>query len=120
MEDHLRYDFGDIYISNRFLIGKMFVGTKINEKHNLILKNLIDTYFVNKPFVYISLRVNTYKVDPTLFINTSKIKNLIGGAVVSEGFEGKKKAEKDFEYLEKPFRIFDTIEEAKAWGNSLF
>ncbi|OIQ28570.1 MAG: hypothetical protein BM564_09245 [Bacteroidetes bacterium MedPE-SWsnd-G2] len=120
MEDHLRYDFGDIYISDRFMIGKMVVGTQINEKHNLILKNLIDTYFENKPFVYISLRVNNYKVDPSMFVNTSKIKNLMGGAVVSNGFEGKKKAEQDFAFLEKPFRIFDTIEEAKAWGNSLF
>jgi len=37
---------------------------------------------MNEAFVYITHRVNSYSVDPTIYISVSKIENLVGFAVV--------------------------------------
>jgi hypothetical protein len=74
--------------------------------------------FKNKPFVYITNRINSYSVDPTIYIESSKINNLTGFAVVSTT-QSAKTAEVESLFLNKPFKIFSDLSEAKIWAKNI-
>ncbi len=95
-------------------------GVTITPAHNETLLNVVDTYFKNKKFVYISHRLNSSSVDPAIYIETSKIKSLMGFAVVSKDYKAKSNAEIEKLFFDKPFEIFNTVEEAVSWADSIF
>jgi hypothetical protein len=94
-------------------------GATVTPEHNAVLLNVVDTYYKNKRFVYITHRLNSYAVNPAVYRETSKIKNLAGFCVVSKDFKAKRNAEIEKLFLNKPFEIFDTIEEATSWAKQV-
>ncbi len=119
MEDELKFDFCDMYIYDNYMVAIMNEGVTITPEHNEILLNIVDTYYNNKKFVYITHRLNSYSVDPAIYFETSKIKNLAGFAVVSKDFKAKSNAEIERLFLNKPFEVFNTLEEAVSWTKTL-
>jgi hypothetical protein len=115
MEDELKFDFCNIHIYSNYMVVVMNEGVNINPSHNQILLNIVETYFNNKKFVYITHRLHSYSVDPAIYLETSKIENLVGFAVVSKGFKAKSNAEIEKLFLNKPFEVFNTVDEAIAW-----
>ena len=115
MEDELKFDFCNMNIYDNYMVVVMNEGVTINPSHNKILLNIVDTYFNNKNFVYITHRINSYSVDPAIYFETSKIKNLVGFAVVSKDYKAKSNAEIEKLFFNKPFEVFNTLEEAVAW-----
>jgi hypothetical protein len=94
-------------------------GIDITPDYNAILVEITDTYFSEKPFVYITHRINSYSVDPKIYYRTEKIKNLVGFAVVSSNYQAKTNAKIEQMFFSKPFKIFDSLEEAITWAISL-
>ncbi len=94
-------------------------GITITKDHNNVLLNIVETYYSHKKFVYITHRLNSYSVDPAIYFETSKINNLAGFAVVSKDFKAKSNAEIERLFLDKPFEVFNTLEEAVAWTESI-
>jgi len=119
MEDELKFDFCTLYIYSNYLIGVINEGVTINPSHNKILVNVVDTYYREKKFVYITNRVNSYSVNPAIYAETSKVKNLQGFAVVSKDYKAKSNAEIEKLFFDKPFEIFGTLEEAITWAESI-
>lgn len=119
MEDHLKFDFCDMYIYSNYMVVVMKEGITISPDRNRILINIAETYFLNKKFVYITHRIHSYAVDPAIYIETSKIQNLIGFAVVSKDFKAKSNADIERLFLKKPFEVFNTLEEAVSWAESI-
>lgn len=119
MLDVLKFDFCDMHIHDNYLRVIMNEGVTITPAHNETLLNIVDTYFKNKKFVYISHRLNSYSVDPAIYIETSKIDSLIGFAVVSKDYKAKSNAEIEKLFFHKPFEIFTTLEAAVSWANLL-
>lgn len=119
MTDKLTFDFCDIHIYDYYMIVTINDGITIGLKHNEILINIAETYYKNKPFVYITHRINSYSVDPTIYKETSKIKNLAGFCVVSKNYLAKSTAQIEKLFLNKPFEIFDTLSEAIEWSKSV-
>lgn len=119
MEDELKFDFCDMRIYDNYMVTIMNEGVTITPDHNQILLNIVDTYYNDRKFVYITHRLHSYSVDPAIYFETSKIKNLAGFAVVSKDFKAKSNAEIEKLFLNKPFEVFNTVEEAIAWANSL-
>lgn len=115
MVDVLKFDFCQMHIYDNYLIVIMNEGITISPAHNKTLLNVVDTYFKNKKFVYISHRINSYSVDPSVYFETSKISNLAGFAVVSKDYKAKSNAEIEKLFLNKPFEIFSTMAEAIDW-----
>ncbi|MBJ7880379.1 hypothetical protein [Gelidibacter salicanalis] len=118
MIDHLKFDFCDIEIYVGYVIVTINEGVTVLPKHNIVLINVVDTYFRNKEFVYITHRVNSYAVDPSTYFKTSKIKNLRAFVVVSKDFKAKANAEVEMLFFSKPFKIFDDLEEATQWAEA--
>lgn len=119
MEDLLKYDFCTMHIFSNHIVVIMNEGITITPEHNTTLLNIVDTYYRERKFVYISHRINSYAVDPAIYFETSKIKNLVGFAVVSADYKAKSNAEIEKLFFNKPFEIFADIDDAKAWANSL-
>lgn len=119
MTDVLKYDFCTMYIYDNHMIVIINEGVTVTPKHNEVLLNVADTYYKNKPFVYITHRLNSYAVDPAVYRETSKIENLAGFCVVSSDYKAKRNAEIEKLFLNKPFEIFDSIDEATTWASQV-
>jgi len=119
MTDVLKYDFCTMHIYDNHMIVVINEGVTVTPEHNNILIDVANTYYKNKPFVYITHRLNSYAVDPAIYKETSKILNLAGFCVVSSDYKAKRNAEIEKLFLNKPFEIFDTIEEATTWAKQV-
>ena len=119
MLDLLKFDFCEMHIFDNYLVVIMNEGITVTPNQNQVLLNIADTYFKDKNFVYITHRINSYAVDPAIYIETSKIKNLLGFAVVSKDYKAKTNAEVEKLFLKKPFEIFNTLDLAVDWAKSL-
>lgn len=119
MNDVLKYDFCTMHIYDHYMVVEINEGVHLTPSHNEILLNISETYFKNKPFVYLTHRVNSYSVDPAIYSETSKIENLVGFAVISSDFKKKSNAEIEKLFFNKTFKIFDKLDEAINWAKEL-
>ncbi|MCT4630052.1 hypothetical protein [Winogradskyella sp.] len=119
MKDSLTFDFCDMMIYDNYIVTIIKEGVNITPDHNEILEEVAIMYFTDKPFVYISHRINSYSVDPKIYFKTTNVKNLKGFAVVSNNYQAKVNAEIEQMFFAKPFEIFENIDEAIDWANEL-
>lgn len=119
MREILTFDFCDMKIYNNYVVVVIKEGVNITQKYNDILVEVTETYFLDRPFVYITHRVNSYSVDPKVYFETSKIENLKGLAVVSNNYKAKINAEIEKMFFNKPFNIFTELENAVVWAENL-
>ena len=89
-----------------------------SEKSNLQTDVIVDHY-QEKPFIYITHRIHSYSVDPTIYLESSKIKTLAGFVVVSDNLASVKNAIYEKMFLDKPFEIFEDIEDAILWADTI-
>ncbi|WP_378175815.1 STAS/SEC14 domain-containing protein [Aquimarina sp. SS2-1] len=115
------YDLGfaKVEIQENLLINTIAEGFLVTPEHNKLLLEFVRKYFDNKPFVYISNRVNSYSVDPTVYHETEKIENLLGIAVVSKDHRQQKLTELESKFFEKKLKYFNNIDDALNWKNGL-
>ena len=117
--DTVTFEFGEAEVFPGYIIMVMNEGVHIVPEYNDELKKLSDTYYQEEPFVYITNRVNSYSVDPRIYLETSKIPNLIGFAIVSEKEIQISTAQVEQIFLNKPMRVFDTLPQAISWTKQL-
>jgi hypothetical protein len=115
----LKFAFGSIEIHENFVISYINEGFHLTPDKNNVLEDIANEYFYDKPFVYITHRKFSYSVDPSIYLKTSEIFNLVGFAVVAEVPLSKGNAEVEKLFLNKPFEIFNSLEDAKYWANSI-
>ena len=112
-------DSGTFYIYPNFVIGVITEGSSLKLEQLSALVVFYEKYFSSKKFVYISYRVNSYSIDPTVYPYLLEMESLKGIAVVTEkeSFRQNFQIEKVF-YTEN-MRIFNTLEKAISWANSI-
>jgi len=115
MRAALKYDFCDFSIFENFIIAVMHEGVTVVPEHNIILLELAEKYFKDRPFAYITNRINSYSVDPKVFEETSKIKNLVAFAVVSQSDVRIANATFERQFVSKPHKSFKKLIDAIAW-----
>ncbi|MCK0109845.1 hypothetical protein MWU58_11115 [Flavobacteriaceae bacterium S0825] len=115
----LKYPFCTIDIYSNYVISRINEGFHLTPDKNRVLEEIVNDYFKDKPFVYITHRINSYSVDPSIYLQTSKVKNLAGMAVVAEAPLSKGNAEVEKLFLKKPFEIFTDLNDAIEWVKSL-
>lgn len=115
----LTYPFCTIDVYDNFVISTINKGFHLTPDKNKILEDIANEYFSDKLFAYISHRKYSYSVDPSIYIQTSKIKNMVGMAVVAKAPLAKGNAEIEKLFLDKPFEIFTDLDDAIAWAKSL-
>ena len=115
----LKYSFCTIEVYDDFVISYINKEHHLTPDQNKVLEDIANDYFKDRPFVYITHRKHSYSVDPSIYLQTSKIKNLVGFAVVAEVLLSKGNAEIEKLFLDKPFEIFESLEDAKIWAKNI-
>ncbi len=119
MTARVTLEFCEVLVYDNYMVVTVNTGENIDIKYHNQLVDVADTYFDKRPFVYITHRVNSYSVDPSVYQETSKLANLAGFCVVSKNYMAKSTAKIEKLFLNKPFEIFDTLEEAKEWAKTV-
>ncbi|MBZ9730610.1 hypothetical protein LB467_13020 [Salegentibacter sp. JZCK2] len=114
----MELEFGQVLIFQNILIAELNEGVLFNTNNNQELLNIGKEVFQNKPYGYISLRKNSYAVDPLVYRESARAENLKAIAVVSENELIKlnaHKVERQFYKDADSFEVFDNLEEAINW-----
>ncbi|WP_236669188.1 hypothetical protein [Aquimarina mytili] len=106
-------------IFENYVINVMNEGITVIPEYNNVFVEIANKHFKHKAFVYITHRIHSYSVDPTIYIETAKIKNLVGFAVVSNTSLQKMQTKIEKTFFGKEFRQFDTMEEALEWKDEI-
>ncbi|WP_298538561.1 hypothetical protein [uncultured Aquimarina sp.] len=112
-------DFGFIEIYEDYIKVTMNEGITVSPEHNDVLLEMVHKHYNNKPFLYITHRINSYAVNPTIYLETAKIQNLAGFAVVSNDPRQKIQTKLEKAFFNKEFRQFDTMESALEWKDQI-
>lgn len=115
----IRFHFGIMDIYSNYVIMVMNEGETVIPEYNDELVKVSETYFKNKPFAYITHRKYSYAVDPQIYIETSKIENLVAFAVVSKEQLTISNTEVEKLFMKKPVQVFDTLGNAIDWVESV-
>ncbi|NJX15612.1 hypothetical protein [Tamlana crocina] len=115
----LNLPIGRIEIHENYLIAEIHEGKSVEVSSSEILEDIAATYFSNKMFVYITVRKNSYSVNPSVYKKTSLIENLAGIAVVANTPLAFNNVEIEKLFSSTPFESFTNIESAVNWAHSL-
>ena len=115
----LQFQFGYITFESSLAIGRMNHGIKLDlDKANEIFNACLE-HFINKPFVYITIREHSYSVDPLVYIELSKLENFKAMAIVTNSVLGISSTHIEAQFIKKPFKCFTETNKAKEWALSI-
>ncbi len=113
------FDFGNVSFYSNFLITELNEGVCFNIEDALKIAELVTIHFKNRPFGYISNRVNSYSLIP---VNYLKIKEVFpsieafAAVTYSEIQKSVLKVENSF--LNGMLSDFDNLSDAVTWVQS--
>lgn len=119
----IELDFGLVSIHENILIAKLDEGILFDVENNRKLLEIGNEVFNGKDYGYISHRINSYAVDPMVYLESASAKNLKAIAVVSSNEmtrRNAKEVEKKFYKDSNCFEVFETLEEAVTWMKTRF
>lgn len=114
----MELEFGQVRIFQNILIAELNEGVLFNAENNSELLRIGTEVFENRPYGYISLRKNSYAVDPLVYREAALAENLKAIAVVSKNELIKLNAhnvERQFYKDSGSFEVFDNLDEAINW-----
>ena len=112
----LTLDFASIEVFDYYFIVTINEGLLFDRSHLAELYKVFNTYFPDKPFGYISNRINDYSVDPTSYFKTREYPWLAAVAIIcySESAYSNALFERNF-YKDRPHKPFYDMKDCKAW-----
>ncbi len=75
MVKHYDLGFTKVEVYNNYIVNTIAEGFLVMPRHNSILLDFVKEHFNNKDFIYVSNRINSYSVNPTVYYETKKIQN---------------------------------------------
>ncbi|WP_229736601.1 hypothetical protein [Bizionia arctica] len=109
----------EIFVFDEFLICQIYEGAEIHPDHNSKLNEIIHKHFYGRNMIYISNRVNSYSVDPLIYVLTEKIPNLLAIAMIPGSEIMRRNAEFERDFYDKPYGIFNNLTEALEWSHGI-
>tara|TARA_R110000787_G_scaffold60220_8_gene136576 strand:- start:18506 stop:18874 length:369 start_codon:yes stop_codon:yes gene_type:complete len=119
MRTSLKYDFCEIEIHDNYIVVVVFEGINLTSDKNDILLNIATKYFKNTNFGYITNRIHSYSVDPSIYIETSKIENLVSFSIVSSKIIHISNTKIEKLFYKKPFKHFFNLEDTIEWTKNI-
>ncbi len=111
----LRKSFGTVILHDCYAIVEIKEGIILSQEHNNALIEIGKEHFGDQPFGCISNRINSYSVDPTIYITSTMVHNLKAIAIVSKNPTSRSTAILEKTFYGNHFEIFKDIEVAKDW-----
>lgn len=108
-------DSGKIFVYDNYMVSAFDEGTTVTLEKAFQIIGISEIHFRDKDFGYISLRKNSYAIDPTIYNYIRSFDNLKAFAIVSikEIDMHNFKIEKMF--YKKPMKFFIDYNNALAW-----
>ena len=110
------FEFGIVRFYEDFLITELKEGACFNINDAYKISKLIPDYFEDRPFGYISNRINSYAVTPTDYLKIKEVFPTINSlAAVIHSSMQKSVIEIENSFLENQILDFDNLEDAIKW-----
>lgn len=109
---------GVVEVYDRYILAEINEGVTMNEETASEMISIAHAHFPTQPFTYITVRKNSYAVDPMVYLKVFEIKNLKSIAIVSNKFIDNHNVKIEKHFFNKPMQVFKTKEEALAWSMS--
>ncbi|MBD0778848.1 STAS/SEC14 domain-containing protein [Maribacter polysiphoniae] len=108
-------EIGVIQVYDNYMVAKFEEGATLTLERAYQIIGISEIHFRDKPFGYISLRKNSYAIDPTIYTYLRELENMKGFAIVSvkEIDMHNFKIEKLF--YKKPMKFFIEFDNALSW-----
>lgn len=113
---------GVFYFYTNYMISEINEGVIIDLNVVLEVTNQYTKKYYGQqvPFVYISNRINSYSINPTIHFETAKLlTNAKGYAIVTYNHLNTEVAHMEKSFLSIPTRVFSTLEDAVKWTKEL-
>ncbi|MGA9325657.1 MAG: STAS/SEC14 domain-containing protein [Salegentibacter sp.] len=104
---------------NFYVVSRVHENVIFDEEILEKVRNICRNFFKDQPYVYISKRVHSYNVNPLIYLKLKENEKLSGVAIVSDNFSQLTTANFEKQFSPLPFDIFDNLEEAIAWAQSV-
>ena len=118
LKNKIELEFGTVTYDDQILIAIINEGILFDIESNRKLLMLAQELFQGKDYGYISLRNNSYAVNPMVYRESAESENLKAIAVVTNNVMTKRNAEeveKKFYCNTNPFEIFSDLDSAVNW-----
>ncbi|MFI2742884.1 hypothetical protein ACG2LH_09100 [Zhouia sp. PK063] len=117
----VRLDFGSFHIYENYAISYIDEGIDIILSNTIQIVELLAEHFENKPFIYISDRVHSYSIDPTVYTSDFvKALYVVHYFIVVDTMQKELSIEIEKIFSNVPISDFRTIDEAKKAAESYF
>ncbi len=112
-------EFANIVFHDNYVISTIKDGISISDKHIKTLQRIFSDHFGNRHFGYISNRINNYDVNPVSSMNNPQYSTMTGIAIVCNTISKKKTAAYESIFFDIPYKIFETLDEAIVWIDTI-
>ncbi|WP_046745827.1 hypothetical protein [Kordia zhangzhouensis] len=109
---------GEVAIYENYMLAQLNEGITLNIETVQEIVLIANNHFPEQPFAYITIRKNSYAVDPLLYLKVFEIENLKAIAVVSDKFIDNHNIKIEKHFYNKPMSLFKTLPEAIEWAHT--
>ncbi|TVZ51462.1 hypothetical protein [Dokdonia sp. Hel_I_53] len=111
----IKFSFGTLKVEKDIAIGVINEGVTLDLEKFKQISSTLTAHFKNKPYGYISHRVNSYAIDPTVYMYVASKDILRAIAIVTEVKIMKTNAIIEKQFVAQPLEVFHSISDAKKW-----
>ena len=115
----IELEFTHLEFHENFVVSWVKENVVLSKKQVFDLIDACSGNYEHKNFVYISNRIYNYNVDPTVYLNLDKVKNLAGIAIVSDKISSLNMAQFEKNFSKIPFETFQELEDAINWTQKI-
>lgn len=108
-------DIGTVQVFDNYMVSSFNEGTTITLERAYQIIGISEIHFRDKPFGYISLRKNSYAVDPTIYNYVRGLENLKAFAIVSKKEIDMHNFKIEKLFYKKNMEFFIEYDNAVAW-----
>ncbi|WAC02824.1 hypothetical protein N7U66_04060 [Lacinutrix neustonica] len=115
----IELEFCKIRLFEDYVICNVNEGVTLCPEKSHVITVFLLNHFQKKPFVYITERIHSYSVDPSIYSRSSQVESLKGFAVVAFNYFAASSANYEKNFLQKPFEVFNETSAAEHWAKNL-
>lgn len=109
---------GEVEIYESYILAQFNEGITINAEVVEQIIAIAQKHFPLQSFAYITIRKNSYAVDPMVYLKAFELENLKAIAIVSNKFIDNHNVKIEKHFFNKPMRVYETLEEAVSWSKT--
>ena len=119
MNDEANFNFGKVRILEDCVISEINEGEIIDAKQAEEIFEFCESKFMGRPYGYISNRINSYSINPLIYLKLNHSCNVVAIAIITKNKNVVVNASIEKHFSIKPLQIFDQEQAAKEWINNI-